>query len=287
MQGDFPDKGLWENKAPDWADELAIARIDVLERQGRTQEAAYLVEAEAHERRHGASLWRLGRIEKETLIAFRQVRTEESAMALAKQMIELGAIPYGLRMATDVLEFPGEPYQLAAWMRDKALAGGDVDWAIRATEAAINEIPNLDDYTQLQEIAGERWPEVRKRVLRRLRKVDDYISSEKVEILFREGLIPDALRMVDSIYEYDVAARVVDAATPTLPLEVIPICKRQAERIMDRAKADEYDRAVEWVAKARTAYGIAGKDDEWQAYKSHLLTTHSRKYKLVPMLREL
>jgi uncharacterized Zn finger protein len=93
--------------------------------------------------------------------------------------------------------------------------------------------------------------------------------------------------MVDSIYEYDVAARVVDAATPTLPLEVIPICKRQAERIMDRAKADEYDRAVEWVAKARTAYGIAGKDDEWQAYKSQLLTTHSRKYKLVPMLREL
>jgi len=32
---------------------------------------------------------------------------------------------------------------------------------------------------------------------------------------------------------------------------------------------------------------VAGREAEWQVYQAHLLTVHSRKYRLVPLLKAL
>src|SRR5205807_1200216 len=101
------------------------------------------------------------------------------------------------------------------------------------------------------------------------------------------GLMQDALKAVRDSYDWDLVARVVEAATPSLPLQVIPICIAQAVGIMDAGKANAYDHAVRWVERARDAYRAAGQDANWQAFKEALLETHHRKYKLVPMLKDL
>ena len=46
LRGEITRQGAWEDEAPWFADELALARLEVLERQGRYQEYLYLAEAE-------------------------------------------------------------------------------------------------------------------------------------------------------------------------------------------------------------------------------------------------
>ncbi len=181
----------------------------------------------------------------------------------------------------------GSLYHLAVWLRDAALAEKEVDLAIRAGMAAIKASPVLENYQRLEAFAGECWPELREEVLKHLRETDNWGSSGKVDIFLHEGLMDDALAAVHDSWNYDLVARVVEAATPTRPLAVIPICKRQAESIMDAGKADRYHHAARWVERARDAYRVAGQETEWQAYKNHLLDLHQRKYKLRPMLEDL
>ncbi len=56
---------------------------------------------------------------------------------------------------------------------------------------------------------------------------------------------------------------------------------------MDAGKSNHYPTAARWLAPARAAYRAAGREPEWQAYLSELLTRHARKDTLVPRLREL
>ena len=56
---------------------------------------------------------------------------------------------------------------------------------------------------------------------------------------------------------------------------------------MDQGKAQYYDAAARWLARARTAYRHAGREAEWRAYHQELLEQHGRKYKLVPLLKAL
>jgi hypothetical protein len=46
LGGEISSTGVWEGEAPWFADDLAVARLNILERQGRFQEALYLAEAE-------------------------------------------------------------------------------------------------------------------------------------------------------------------------------------------------------------------------------------------------
>ena len=68
---------------------------------------------------------------------------------------------------------------------------------------------------------------------------------------------------------------------------VILACRKQAEYIMDRGKAELYSSAANWLAKARKAYQMLEHKEEWQTYLDELLVQHGRKYKLVPMLKAL
>src|SRR5205807_1039881 len=45
LKGEITEKGAWKGEAPGYADALAVARLNVLERQGRFQEYLHLAEA--------------------------------------------------------------------------------------------------------------------------------------------------------------------------------------------------------------------------------------------------
>ena len=108
-----------------------------------------------------------------------------------------------------------------------------------------------------------------------------------VEIFLHEGLVGDAIALVDAREDDVFVDRVVEAALESHPDWVIQTCRQRAERIMYRAKSEKYANAFDWLAKAMRAYRAAGRDEEWRAYLDGLLTRHFRKYRLVPMLKVL
>jgi uncharacterized Zn finger protein len=114
-----------------------------------------------------------------------------------------------------------------------------------------------------------------------------YVPDGVVEVFLYEGRIAAALDAVEHSYSFDLLGKVADAAIPTHPDRVIAIGRKQAEEIMNRGKADRYDRAIEWLARAKAAYHAADRSQEWDAYLNELLSLHGRKYKLVPMLQSL
>jgi uncharacterized Zn finger protein len=111
--------------------------------------------------------------------------------------------------------------------------------------------------------------------------------SGAVEILLDEGLIKDAIAVVDRGASHTLLERVAEAAVPSYPEWVIKTSRREAEATMDRGKSEYYSSAAHWLARARDAYRLTGREAEWQAYHAQLLSVHVRKYRLVPLLKAL
>ena len=149
---------------------------------------------------------------------------------------------------------------------------------------------SLANYQQVAEIAGEQWTEKRAALL-------DYVRSKQsssnqqgsVDVFLHEGLLDDAIAALEPYASHTLVEQVVNAALKSEShLDwVIQTCRKQAEYIMDRGKADSYDSAGNLLAKARTAYQASGRNGEWQTYLHRLLSLHKRKRKLIPILEGL
>jgi uncharacterized Zn finger protein len=159
--------------------------------------------------------------------------------------------------------------------------------ALDAAMRAVRERPTLEDYHAVRDLAGERWAELREGLLEHLNQTRPPFPDGRLDIFLHEGLIDDAIASLGEYAMYDLIERVADAAISVRPDWVIRVCRQQAERIMDAGSSQYYRHAVNWLRKVRAAYLISGNKDGWERYLSDLLTKHARKYKLVPMLKEL
>src|SRR5262249_25687167 len=97
LRGEGIEEGIWEGEPPDCADELADARLAVLERQGRLQEYLHLAEAEGRTERYLTMLVRLGRVEEAVVAALEQLGDAGQALSVAKALEERGAVEDALR----------------------------------------------------------------------------------------------------------------------------------------------------------------------------------------------
>ncbi len=287
LKGEITPLGAWDGEAPWYADELAEARLNVLERQKRYQEYLYLAEAEGQTERYLTMLARLGRVQQAVSEGMKYLATPKEALALAKALHTQGAIEESLRIAKHGLELEGQKAPLARWLRDAAQNAGQTEQALEAALVAFREDTALDDYVKIQELTGDRWPEVRADLLEHLRRDRSQYPAPCIEIFLHEGLIDDAIAALGDSTSYILVEPVVDAAIESRPNWAIRAAQRQAEEIMDAGASDRYHHAVRWLKKARAAYRAAGREAEWHAYLDGLLQRHARKYKLVPMLKAL
>jgi uncharacterized Zn finger protein len=287
LQGEITDKGAWEDEAPSYADELAIARLNVLERQGRSQEYLYLAEAEGQTERYVTMLVHLGRVQEAVDYGLQYLGTTEEALALAKALREREALQAALQIAEHGLTLEGAKVSLATWMADLALGMGETGRALEAALIAFRGAPELAAYQRVQELAGERWPEIRTELLAHLRQGRAYVPQGAVEIFLHEGLVEDAMRAVEKGASYTLLAQVVDAAIPSHADWAIQICRQQAEPILQQGQSQHYHHAARWLEKARAAYRTAGRETEWNAYLAELMTRYRRKYSLMPRLEAL
>lgn len=95
LQGEITEKRVGE--APRHADALAVARLNVLERQGRHQEYLYLAEAEGQTERYLAKLVQVGRIQNAVEEGLKSLTTADQCLALAQALRQSGAIEEALR----------------------------------------------------------------------------------------------------------------------------------------------------------------------------------------------
>jgi len=290
MRSDFDQRGAWEGEAPVYADELAIARLNVLERQGRTEEYLNLAEAEGQTERYVTMLVKLGRYDEALDYGLKYLATPGEVLALAKALREHDKVEAALRVAHHGLHLEYEPGKgpLAEWLRDLAGGLGERDIALEAAVVAFKTNPSLEAYQAAENLAGDAWPARREALLRHLREREAHISSQAlVDVFLYEDMIDEAIRVADRHSYYTLVEQVVDAVWERRPEWAIRACRQQAEPIIEGGQADRYHHAVRWLEKARRAAKAAGRLDEWRVYVEDIRRRHSRKYKLVPMLDAL
>ena len=288
LQGEITERGAWEAEdSPYYADELAQARLKVLERQGRTQEYLYLAEGEGQVALYVAMLAKLGRVEEALNEGLQYLGTTDDALLVAKALREYGAVDAALRIAEHGLTLQGAKTVLARWLRDAAGAAGQPERGLAAALAVVREMPSLADYLAVAPLAGDRWPAVREELLAEMRTAHSFFPSAPVQILLHEGELDAALALVEPGGTHSMVELVIDAAIKERPEWAIDAGRRQALRIIDAGKAPYYGAAADWLRKAGEAAKVAGRADEWRALVRDLLNQHSRKRNLVPLLENL
>jgi uncharacterized Zn finger protein len=286
MAGEITELGAWEDEdVPSCADDLTLARLAVLERQGRLQEYLYLAEAEGQTGLHLTMLAKVGRVQEAIEEGLRYLSTTEDAFMLARALREKGELAGALRIAEHGLTLEGQKAELAAWASDLATGLGETQRGLDAGLIAFREAPSQAGYRKIQELAGEGWLARQAELLDFLRRASSYFAQDaRVEIFLHEGLLDDAIAVVRDYAGYGLLERVMDAAIEKRPDWVIEAACKQAERIVDAGKANQYEYAVGWLKRARAAYRAAGREAEWRAYLAGIRARPGRKYKLMGLL---
>ncbi|MBO3462810.1 SWIM zinc finger domain-containing protein [Aetokthonos hydrillicola Thurmond2011] len=290
LQGNITEQGAWDKEAPDYANDLALIRLKILEREERYQEYLFLAQAEGQTQQYLTMLAQLGRIEEAIAAAQTKTTSMDEAFALAKKLKEQDALPQALDIAQMGLKLPGSyHYDLGTWTSDLAEQLGDHQAALSAKVVAFQARPSFQDYQKIEDLAGENWAGIKQDLLNILYIHGAWgIEEAKVDIFLHEGLIDDAIATVADLSSYysSIIRKVMDAAICHNPDWVIADARRRAETIMDAAKTEQYCYAVEWLKKVRLAYLESGRGSEWSNYRSQLMETHARKYKLMGLFKQ-
>ena len=286
LAGEITDLGAWEDEdVPACADDLTLARLRILERQGRTEEYLHLAEAEGQTGLYVAMLARVGRTEQAVEEGLEFLSQTDDVFMLAQALRERGELDAALQIAAHGLKVEGAKSALANWTADLAAGLGDLTRALDAVVIAFRETPTLAGYQKVQGLAGLGWPALQTELLTFLRQARDYFYTDaRVDIFLHEGLLDDAIAVVDKTAGYAAIGRVMDAALEKRPDWVSSAARKQADRIMDAGKANQYDYAIGWLTRARAAYRAAGRERDWQTYLARIRDQHGRKYKLMGLI---
>lgn len=288
-QGEITDQGAWEGERPWFADELALARLRVLARQQKWQAYLWLAEAEGQLGLYVKMLAQMGETEK-------AVAEAKQYLVLADEVLAVLQLLYARREKTAVFDLAahhlanatagGQELGLGRWVRETAVKEQQRPLANQAAAFTFHCLYLLEDYLAAKKISGESWPTQKVQLLTWLREAK--YAQEAVEIYLHEKMLPEAMAEVEkSHYAHSSLINVIEAVKDTYADWAIRQCQRQAEQIMDAGKAQDYDVAAKWLARAKPIYLAAGQAEAWRSYLAGLLETHRRKYKLVPMLRAL
>lgn len=290
MQGNITEKGAWEGEAPYYADELALARLRVLSRQGRQQEYIHLAAAEGQTNLSITMLAESGDVAKAAAEAKAYLAYPSEILTVVSVMAAKGALSTALEVAEHGLTLEQETgrLELARWTRDQAGVSGNQVLALKAAQVAFKQGTTLVDYTAVQQIAGNEWSTVRPGLLQHLQK--SWHISDKIDIYLHENMLAEAMAALDEkqafVLETDLR-RVVEVTRDTTPHWGIRKYQERAEEIMNAGRSGAYVTVVSWLRDARDIYQQHNRLPEWQRYLDGILETHQRKYKLVPMLRNI
>ena len=171
MQGNITEQGAWgEDEAPDFADELTLVRLRILERQGRTQAYIHLAEAEGQTSLYVNMLARSGQVAQAVAEARQWTGSPTAILSLARVLVEQGERAAALDVAGHGLDMTGEgsKTELARWTVTLAQGADDPVLALRAAQTAFTSSFELADYQVAERLAGADWPAVKAGLLEQM-----------------------------------------------------------------------------------------------------------------------
>jgi uncharacterized Zn finger protein len=302
LAGDLTGERIVPGEQPESADSLALTRLMILDREQRYDEYLNLAQAEGQVQSYLTMLGKLGRVEDAVTIAQTQMTTMDEAFALAKTLRDQGAIDQALDIAQTGLTLPiavPKPdiygftnssrrlcYEMAVWTSEFAEGLNRLDIALACRIQAFQEEISFQDYQQVQQLAGDRWDEIKLTLLQRVEQDIGWGSAEKIRIFLHENLVEKAMPLSEQLRSYDKALinQVVAAAIPDHSDWVIANMKHRAESIMNAGKAAKYDNAADWLQNMKAAYVGSNRLAEWKVYRSSLTELHGRKRKLMGLI---
>ena len=271
--------------------DLALMRLQILDRQERQQEYLHLARTEGLMLQYLTRLAAIGDIEAAMTTARERMTTAEEAFALAKTLREKNHVSEALAIANAGLPLPGNcRYDLASWTSELAEGLGNQASALDASILAFQLHPSFPDYQRVAHLAASQWESIKPELLKTLRQSQEWVARDaKVDIFLHEELLDDAIQAVqsDSYYRSELVHRVMQAVVSTHPDWVITAARKRAEPIMEQGKADRYQEAVQWLRQAKAAYLQSGQQSIWIAYFKQLQSNHARKRKLMDLFKQL
>jgi uncharacterized Zn finger protein len=169
---------------------------------------------------------------------------------------------------------------LGEWLGPVEEAQGRTKQALRAWLAAFGEHPSLETYKTIKRLAGSNWGRLGPEVMAKLRK--SYDKQVLAEVYLLEEEWDEAIKVAErrDVW-YPIVETVADGVIQHRPEWVAQISLKHAERLMAEAKSKNYPIAAAWLKRAKQAYKLLGKTDEWQKY----LRGTKEKYKRRPALQ--
>ena len=289
MNGNRTERGVWveEEEIPYFADELAKIRLRILEQRGQFEEYLNLALAEEQHQLYLQMLVKRKESDKAFEKAMEYFVFPADIHNLACVLLEKDEIEKAFALAQhglDLEESQGKA-SLAAWLRDEAILHKQPDLALKAARRALAASVSFANYQAVRQAAGEKWKTLKEEMLAVVAK--SKALSEKVDIYLDEEMYKEAIDAVEQATWFYDMDKVIEAVKIEYPDWAFKQCRKRAERIMNAGDSKNYRTATEWLRKGRDIFLFHGRDDEWEKYFSKVKKTHHRKYKLMPMLREL
>lgn len=277
--------------ASGWAPEdpaqvLTRAKLNVLERQGRSDEYLALCLSAGEHLRYTLKLLSLGRAPEAISHAVKHLTDAGEALMLAQRLRDSGHLHEAIRVGERGLRLKGHKATLGRWLGAIEEAQGRTKQALEAWLAAFREAPSLDLWRTLKRLAGRGWSKLKPEAMSSLEKF--YDKRPLAEVLVEEQEWDAAIRLADRhAQEHEVAATVADALITRRPEWVIRASVKQAEALIAPTKSGLYPAAADWLRRAKAAYAHSGRADEWQQYLQRLKEQYKRRPALMAQLKSL
>ena len=277
--------------APSWSREepaqaLTRAKLNVLERQGRTDEYLALCLSEGEDLRYALKLLQLDRVPEAVSHALKRLKTGGEALTLAQSLRESGHVEEAIRLGERGLSLGGHKAALGQWLGPVEEAQGRKGQALEAWLAAFRESPSLAGWQTIKRLASPRWKQIKPEAMASLEKF--YDKQPLAEVLLLEMEWDAAIRVADKhADDQRVTVTVADALIEHRPEWVIRASVKQAEHLIAPTKSSLYPAVADWLRRVKAAYAKTSRIDEWQKYLLRLKEQYRRRPALMAQLTML
>jgi uncharacterized Zn finger protein len=260
--------------------DLIEARLNVLDRQGRTEEYLALCKKEGRHLRYTLKLCDLKQVAEAVKYAKKKLASAEEIRQVAQRLRESRQVAEAIEVGEHGLKLKGPKAGLGEWLGPVEEAQGRRKQALAAWLAAFPEHPSLETYKTIKRLAESNWRRLRSEVMAKLRKSYDKEVLAEVHLLEEEW--DEAIKVAEGRdVWYTVIETVADGVMSHRTEWVVRVSLKHAERLMSEPKSKNYPTAAAWLKRAKQAYKLMGKTDEWKRY----LDQTKEKYKRRPALQ--
>ena len=270
----------WDWPAAAGLGDLTEAKLNVLNRQGRTEDYLALCKKEKRHLRYALKLCDLKQVTDAVKYARKHLTFAEETLQMARRLRESRLVAEAIEVGEHGLKLKGPKAGLGEWLGPVEEAQARTKQALAAWLAVFPEQPSLETYKTIKRLAESRWARLRPEVMAKLRK--SYDKQVLAEVLLLEEEWDESIKVAEGRdVWYLIIETVADGVMPHRPEWVAQISLKHAERLMAEVKSKNYPIAAAWLKRAKQAYKLLGKTDEWKKY----LVETKEKYKRRPALQ--